>query len=199
MAEPSVNKVILLGRLADHPDFRNLASGTALCRLRLVTNESYKDSDGEWAERPSYHTVTLWGRTAEVADQYLSRGSQVYIEGSLQTRKWKDRDDNTRWSTEVRGRRMVMCGGQESSRRDSRSHQEEESGPGFGTRQRERRYGRLDYEDSRPQARSDTAEPKGDWSNQPTPTDPDQAQPTSAAEAPEPPKTDTDFNDDLPF
>ena len=127
MAGRSVNKVILLGRLADDPDFRTVASGRSLCRLRIVTNESYKDDSGNWVETPSYHTVVLWGRTAEVAEQYLRKGKQVYIEGSLQTRSWEDRDGNKRWSTEVKGRQMILLGSPGDRQASSKVNGQEES------------------------------------------------------------------------
>ena len=111
MAEPSLNRVTLLGRLTAKPDARVTSSGTSVANLRMATNESYKDNAGQWADRPEYHTVVLWGRVAEIAERYLNKGSRVYIEGSLQTRSWEDRDNNRRWVTEVRGRKMIMLGG----------------------------------------------------------------------------------------
>ena len=112
MAEPSVNRVVLLGRLTVDPEARTIAStGSEMCRLRIATSSSFKDRDDNWQERTTYHTVILWGRTAEVASQYLHKGKRVYIEGQLQTRKWEDREGNTRWSTEVRGRKMIMLDG----------------------------------------------------------------------------------------
>ena len=125
MAGRSVNKVILLGRLVDDPDFRSVASGRSLCRLRIATNESYKDDSDNWVEKPSYHTVVLWGRTAEVAEQYLNKGKQVYIEGSLHTRSWEDRDGNKRWSTEVKGRQMILLGSPGDRQPSSRDNGQE--------------------------------------------------------------------------
>lgn len=104
----SVNKVILIGHLGQDPELRYTGNGTAVCNLRLATNESYKNSDGEWVERTEWHRVVTWARLAEICGEYLSKGSQVYFEGNLQTRKWEDRDGNERYTTEVKAREMVM-------------------------------------------------------------------------------------------
>lgn len=111
MASKSVNKVILIGHLGQDPELRYTASGTPVCSLRIATNESYKDSDGNFVERTEWHSVVAWARLAEICAEYLRKGSQVYIEGSLQTRSWEDRDGNTRYTTEVKAREMVMLGG----------------------------------------------------------------------------------------
>ncbi len=120
----SVNKVILLGNLTHDPEVRTIPSGALLCKLRVATNERYKDTAGQWIERPTYHSVILWERRAEVAERYLKRGDRIYIEGSLQTRKYQDRDGNDRWKTEVKGREMIMLGtrgGRRDSQRDGDS------------------------------------------------------------------------------
>ncbi len=103
-----VNKVILIGHLGQDPELRYTGSGTAVCNIRLATNESYKDSNGELVERTEWHTVVAWARLAEICGEYLKKGSQVYFEGSLQTRTWEDRDGNTRYSTEVKAQEMQM-------------------------------------------------------------------------------------------
>ena len=115
MATKSVNKVILLGHLGQDPELRYTGSGTPVCSLRLATNDSYKDNEGNFVDRTEWHTVVAWARLAEICSEYLAKGSQVYIEGSLQTRTWEDRDGNTRYSTEVKAREMVMLGGRGSS------------------------------------------------------------------------------------
>jgi single-strand DNA-binding protein len=103
-----VNKVILIGNLGQDPELRYTGSGTAVCNLRLATNESYKDSNGELVEKTEWHSVVAWARLAEICGEYLKKGSQVYFEGSLQTRQWEDRDGNTRYTTEVKAREMMM-------------------------------------------------------------------------------------------
>ena len=103
-----VNKVILIGNLGQEPELRYTGSGTAVCNMRLATNESYTNRDGEEVQKTEWHNVVAWGRLGEVCNEYLDKGSQVYFEGSLQTRSWEDRDGNTRYSTEVKAREMMF-------------------------------------------------------------------------------------------
>ncbi len=111
----SVNKVILVGNLGADPETRYLPSGDAVCNLNLATTEVWKDkASGERREATEWHRVALFGRTAEVAAQYLRKGSQVYIEGRLQTRKWQDKNGQDRYTTEIRGDDMKMLGGRQS-------------------------------------------------------------------------------------
>lgn len=127
MATKSVNKVILLGHLGQDPELRYTGSGTPVCSLRIATNDSYKDSEGNFVERTEWHSVVAWARLAEICSEYLRKGSQVYIEGSLQTRQYEDRDGNQRYVTEVKAREMVMLGGRGSDRGSSGF------GPGAGS------------------------------------------------------------------
>lgn len=106
-----VNKVILIGNLGQDPELRYTGSGTAVCNMRIATNEAYKDAGGEWVEKTEWHNVVAWSRLAEICGEYLSKGSQVYIEGSLQTRSWDDRDGNTRYTTEIKAREMQILSG----------------------------------------------------------------------------------------
>lgn len=103
-----VNKVILIGNLGQEPELRYTGSGTAVCNMRLATNESYTDRDGNEVDKTEWHNVVAWGRLGEVCNEYLDKGSQVYFEGSLQTRSWEDQDDNTRYTTEVKAREMMF-------------------------------------------------------------------------------------------
>ena len=103
-----VNKVILIGNLGQDPELRYTGSGTAVCNMRLATNESYKDRDGNLVEKAEWHNVVAWAQLGEICNEYLSKGSQVYFEGKLQTRKWEDRDGNTRYSTEVKAEEMMF-------------------------------------------------------------------------------------------
>jgi len=107
----SVNKVILIGRLGDDPDMRYLPSGDAVANLSMATSEKYKDKAGEMQEATEWHRVAFFGKTAEICGQYLKKGAMVYVEGSLRTRKWQDKDGNDRYTTEIRGDRMQMLGG----------------------------------------------------------------------------------------
>ncbi len=105
----SVNKVILVGRLGAEPESRAFPNGGSLCNLRLATSESWKDKQtGERKERTEWHRVTLNNRLGEIAQQYLHKGSQVYIEGRIQTRKWQDQSGQDRYSTEIVGNEMRM-------------------------------------------------------------------------------------------
>jgi single-strand DNA-binding protein len=107
-----VNKVILIGNLGADPETRAMPSGTTVANLRVATSESWRDKQtGEQQERTEWHRVALFGRLAEVAGEYLRKGSQVYIEGSLRTRKWQDKQGNERYSTEIVGNDMQMLGG----------------------------------------------------------------------------------------
>ena len=112
MARGTVNKVIILGRLGQDPDVRTTASGTQVVNLNVATNELGRaDDQGNRQDITEWHRVVLFGRTAEVAAQYLSKGSQVYIEGRLQTRKWQDQNGQDRYSTEIVGNEMQFIGG----------------------------------------------------------------------------------------
>lgn len=107
-----INKVILIGNLGAEPETRAMPSGTAVCNLRIATSESWKDrQSGEQQERTEWHRVALFGRLAEIAAEYLHKGSQVYIEGSLRTRKWQDKQGTERYTTEIVGNEMQMLGG----------------------------------------------------------------------------------------
>jgi len=107
-----VNKVILIGNLGADPETRAMPSGTTVANLRIATSESWRDKQtGEQQERTEWHRVALFGRLAEVAGEYLRKGSQVYIEGSLRTRKWQDKQGNERYSTEIIGSDLQMLGG----------------------------------------------------------------------------------------
>lgn len=106
-----VNKVILVGNLGQDPELRYTGSGTAVCNLRLATNESYKDASGEWVEGTEWHSIVAWARLAEICNEHLRKGSQVYFEGSIQTRTYDDKDGNTKYATEVKAREMMMLSG----------------------------------------------------------------------------------------
>ncbi len=107
-----VNKVILIGNLGADPETRAMPSGSSVANLRIATSESWRDKQtGEQQERTEWHRVALFGRLAEIAAEYLKKGSQVYIEGSLRTRKWQDKQGQERYSTEIIGDELQMLGG----------------------------------------------------------------------------------------
>jgi single-strand DNA-binding protein len=104
----SLNKVMLIGRLGQDPEVRYTQSNTAVATLNLATNERYRDSNGEYQDRTEWHRVVAWGRTAEVCQQYLTKGSLIYVEGPLQTREWEDNQGQKRYTTEVKALQMTM-------------------------------------------------------------------------------------------
>ncbi len=107
-----INKVIVVGNLGNDPDTRYMPSGGAVTNLSVATSEQWKDKQtGEQKERTEWHKVAMFGRLAEIAAEYLRKGSQVYIEGKLRTRKWQDRDGNDRYTTEIIADEMQMLGG----------------------------------------------------------------------------------------
>lgn len=112
----SVNKVIVVGNLGADPETRYLPSGEAVTNIRVATTDRWKDkSSGEMKEATEWHRIAFFGRLAEIAGEYLKKGSQVYVEGSLRTRKWQDKDGNDRYTTEIRGDVMQMLGSRAGS------------------------------------------------------------------------------------
>jgi len=107
-----INKVIVVGNLGQDPDTRYMPSGSAVTNITVATNESWKDKQtGEQKDRTEWHKVAMFGRLAEIAAEYLRKGSQVYIEGKLRTRKWQDKQGNDRYTTEIVADEMQMLGG----------------------------------------------------------------------------------------
>ncbi len=112
----SVNKVILVGNLGADPETRYTASGDAVCNIRLATTESWKDKNsGEKREITEWHRVVFYRKLAEIAGQYLRKGSQVYLEGRIKTRKWQDKDGQDRYTTEIEATDMVMLGSRQGA------------------------------------------------------------------------------------
>jgi len=107
----SVNKVIILGNLGRDPEMRYLQSGEAVANLAIATTDKWKDKEGNQQEKTEWHRVTFFGRLAEVCGQYLKKGSQLYVEGSLSTRKYTDKDGVEKYATEIKGHSMQMLGG----------------------------------------------------------------------------------------
>jgi len=105
-----VNKVILVGNLGADPTMRYTPSGTAVANFNLATTERFTNKNGEREARTEWHRVVAWGRLAEICNQYLKKGKQIYVEGRLQTRNWEDQSGNKRYTTEVIANNMVMLG-----------------------------------------------------------------------------------------
>src|SRR4051794_34852939 len=104
----SVNKVILVGNLGRDAELRYTPGGAAVATLNMATTETWNDKEGQRQEKTEWHRVILWGKQAETLNQYLQKGKQIYVEGRLQTRQWDDKDGNKRYTTEVRGDRVVL-------------------------------------------------------------------------------------------
>ena len=111
-----INKVIVVGNLGADPDARYMPNGNAVTNISVATSESWKDKEtGDRQERTEWHRVVFFGRLAEIASEYLKKGSQVYVEGRLKTRKWEDKEGNDRWTTEIVANEMQMLGERISS------------------------------------------------------------------------------------
>ena len=137
----SVNKVILIGNLGKDPELRYTPGGSAVVNFPIATNERWKDKDGNPQERTEWHNIVLWGRLAEIANDYLKKGSPVYIEGRLQTRSWDDRDGNKRYTTEIVGTQMQMLGRAEGGGGGRMPEQDEGQARGGGAQSGEEKSG----------------------------------------------------------
>ena len=107
----SVNKVILVGNLGRDAELRYTPGGSPVATLNLATTEVWNDKSGQRQEKTEWHRVVLWGKSAESLNEYLTKGKQIYVEGRLQTRQWDDKDGNKRYTTEIRGDRIVLLSG----------------------------------------------------------------------------------------
>ena len=107
----SVNKVILVGNLGRDAELKYTPGGAAVATLNMATTEVWNDKQGQRQEKTEWHRVVLWGKSAESLTEYLTKGKQIYVEGRLQTRQWDDKDGNKRYTTEIRGDRIVLLGG----------------------------------------------------------------------------------------
>ncbi len=104
----SLNKIMIIGNLGADPEVRTTGGGTKVANLRVATNERWNDRDGNPQEHTEWHRVVFYGPVAEVAEKYATKGSRIYVEGSIRTEKWQDRDGNDRYTTEVRGRNLIL-------------------------------------------------------------------------------------------
>lgn len=122
----SLNKAMIIGNLGKDPEVKFTASGTAVANLTVATSEKFKDKSGELQEKTEWHRVTLWGKLAEIAGEYLSKGKTVYIEGRIETRKWVDSDGNDRYNTEIVGEKMQMLSakGEHTTPKGASQHEE---------------------------------------------------------------------------
>ena len=125
----SLNKAILIGRLGRDPEVRHMPNGDAVCNFSIATSETWKDQHGQKQERTEWHAITLYRRMAEVAGQYLKKGSQVYIEGRIQSRKYTDKNGIERTAYEIIGNEMKMLGGGNDSGQQAQAAQAETPTP----------------------------------------------------------------------
>ncbi len=111
----SINKVLLLGRLGQDPELKYTPSGKAVCSFSLATSDSWKDKSGQKQEKTEWHRVVVWGKLAELCNQYLAKGRQAFVEGKLSTRQWEDKQGNKRYTTEINASSVQFIGGGKSS------------------------------------------------------------------------------------
>ena len=130
MASKGVNKVILVGNLGQDPEVRYMPNGDAVANLTLATSESWKNQAGELQERTEWHRITMYRKLGEIAGEYLRKGSQIYVEGKLQTRKWTDQQGQDRYTTEIIADTMQMLGSKPNSGQSAPSQQK--SAPNSG-------------------------------------------------------------------
>ena len=114
----SINKVILIGRLGQDPELKYTPSGSAVCNFSMATSESWADKSGQKQEKTEWHRIVVWGKLAELCNQYLAKGRQAFVEGSLQTRSWEGKDGQKRYTTEINARNIQFLGGQAGASTD---------------------------------------------------------------------------------
>ncbi len=190
MATKGVNKVILVGNLGNDPEVRYMPNGNAVANLSLATSESWKDQQGQVQERTEWHRLTMYRRLAEIAGEYLKKGSQIYVEGKLQTRKWQDQQGQDRYTTEIIVDQMQMLGGRGGEGGGNgggyQRPQNNQQGGGYNANQGggyNQAPAQGGYNNN--QGGGYNQAPQGN--NQPQPKSPPMAEP------------DFDFDDDIPF
>lgn len=119
MASKGVNKAIIVGNVGKEPEVRYMPNGEAVANLSIATSESWKDQQGQHQERTEWHKVVFYKRLAEIVGEYIKKGSQVYIEGSIHTKKWQDQQGNDRYTTEIKANNMQMLGGNSGASNNS--------------------------------------------------------------------------------
>ncbi len=129
----SVNKVIILGRLGQDPELKYTPGGMAVCNFTLATSESWADKSGQKQERTEWHRIVVWGKLAELCNQYLSKGRQAYIEGSLQTRSWDDKSGQKRYTTEINAKTVQFIGANTGAGASKEMNASSSSGPAYDT------------------------------------------------------------------
>ena len=122
-----INKVILIGNLGKDPEIFTFENGVKKASFSLATTESYKNKEGNRVDQTEWHSIVLWRGLAEIAEKYLNKGNQIYIEGKIKTRAWDDKDGNKRYTTEIFGENMTMLGGRREQNNSGTENQVQES------------------------------------------------------------------------
>jgi single-strand DNA-binding protein len=193
MATKGVNKVILVGNLGNDPEVRYMPNGNAVANLSLATSESWKDQQGQVQERTEWHRLTMYRRLAEIAGEYLKKGSQIYVEGKLQTRKWQDQQGQDRYTTEIIVDQMQMLGGRGAEGGGGNGgYQRQQNNQGGGYNQNQGGYQQQGGQQQGGQGGYNQNQGGGynqasQGGNQSQPKTPPMAEP------------DFDFDDDIPF
>ncbi len=177
MATKGVNKVIIVGNLGNDPEVKNLPNGGVVANLSVATSESWKDQQGQPQERTEWHRITMYRRLAEIAGEYLKKGSKVYLEGKLQTRKWQDQQGNDRYTTEIIADQMQML--------DSR-------GQGGGGMSGGNQGGGYNQPQSNYGGQNQAPQQSGGYN-------PAQQAPAQAPKTPAPQEPNFEYDDDIPF
>ena len=125
----SVNKVILLGRLGQDPELKYTPGGAAVCNFSLATTEAWTDKQGQKQEKTEWHRIVVWGKLAELCNQYLAKGRQAFLEGRLQTRSWDDKDGNKKYTTEIMASTVQFIGGASASNNQNVESSQNNQGP----------------------------------------------------------------------
>ena len=125
----SVNKVIIVGRLGQDPELKYTPSGAGVCNFSVATTESWADKSGQKQERTEWHRIVVWGKLAELCNQYLSKGRQAYIEGRLQTRSWEGKDGQKRYTTEINAATVQFLGGAAGASKDASAGSQQQQQP----------------------------------------------------------------------
>ena len=125
----SLNKAMLVGYVGKDPEVKHTNNGTAICNFSVATTESWKDQQGAKQERTEWHRITVWKRLAEIVGEYVRKGTLVYVEGRIETRKWQDNDGNDRYTTEIIAREVLMLGSKDQAPRQTSEKPKEQSKP----------------------------------------------------------------------
>ncbi len=191
MATKGVNKVILVGNIGQDPEVRYMPNGNAVANLSLATSESWKDQGGQMQERTEWHRLTMYRRLAEIAGEYLRKGSQIYVEGKLQTRKWQDQSGQDRYTTEIIVDQMQMLGGKGGGQGEGGYSNQGQQRPQQAPQNQgaQNQAPQQNYSNQQPQYQNKP--PQGQGAPNQQGGKPNQPQPMA--------EPDFDFDDDIPF